>query len=158
MNNNVDVVKELAVKNREIYLNKLSIDIDNNTSNEIEIFHNVIHDELQKLINKRADVLKETIKKIDKIDYKDILDKETNELFDNLEIIYSQNVEQLINKLLDNYNLFEKNRLSDYLENINYKRFIARIKEIIINMNYILYNSYLESKEKYMELNKKVVN
>ena len=30
MNNSVDVLKQLEVKNREIYLNKLVIDLDNN--------------------------------------------------------------------------------------------------------------------------------
>ena len=43
MNNNVDVLKELAVKNKEIYLNKLEIDLDNNEENILITIENIIN-------------------------------------------------------------------------------------------------------------------
>ena len=42
MNNNIDVLKELAVKNKEIYLNKLAIDLDNNEENILITIENII--------------------------------------------------------------------------------------------------------------------
>lgn len=43
MNDNVDVLKELAVKNKEIYLNKLAIDLDNNEENILITIDNIIN-------------------------------------------------------------------------------------------------------------------
>ena len=42
MNKSVDVIKELAVKNKEIYLNKLDIDLTNNQENLFITIKNII--------------------------------------------------------------------------------------------------------------------
>lgn len=64
MNNNVDVIKQLEVKNREIYLNKLAIDLDNNfdvLSITIDNFINLFTNEI---INKILEIENGTFNKI----------------------------------------------------------------------------------------------
>ena len=191
MNSNVDVIKELAVKNKEIYLNKLNIDLDNNKENllitientislfneevtnkvleienntllsyvaskEVLAFHKIIHEELKKLIENRASLLRDKIKSIEKINYKDVLTGETGVLIDNIKKCYRENVDSLIDKLTKESNVFTIERMKDYLKILNYNKFINKIKEAFTNMDFILYNNYLESEKKYNELNKKV--
>lgn len=193
MNNNVDVLRELAVKNKEIYLNKLSIDLDNNEENtlitieniislftkevtdkvleiennmllsheaskEVSSFYKIIHEEIKKSVKKRNDAIREKIKKIEDNNYREVLNDETNELVNRIQKAYLDNVDKLINDLTKKANVFTEKRINDYLKNLNYDRFINKIKESITNLDVILYNNYLESERKYNELNKKVIN
>ena len=191
MNSNVDVIKELAVKNKEIYLNKLNIDLDNNKDNllitienivslfnnevtnkvleienntllssyasqEVLAFHKIIHDEIKNLIESRTSLLREKINGIETINYKDLLTDETGNLIDNVKKCYKDNIDNLINRLTKESNVFTIDRMNDYLKILNYNKFINKIKEAFTNTDFILYNNYLESEKKYNELNKKV--
>ena len=186
MNNNIDVIKELEVKNREIYLNKLNIDLDNNNEilhitinniinlfceevtnkiielkksdinieeirNIINVFYHKIKEELELLLNNRYKVLKDNIINIENINYKENINKEKEIILNNIKNIYEKLVKKLI---IENNN----DRIDNYLKVLNYERFITKIKEILNNMDIILYNSYVESNNKYKELNQKTLN
>lgn len=56
MNNNVDVLKQLEVKNREIYLNKLVIDLDNNLDILSITVNNIINLFTNEMINKILEI------------------------------------------------------------------------------------------------------
>lgn len=192
MNSDIDVLKELEVKNREIYLNKLHIDLDNNLEillitienmislftnevtskimelntlncnrneleNEVLAFHIVIKDELINLVNNRNSHLKGKILNIDSINYKDILAQETKGLMEKLSSMYSENVTLLIDKIMNKFNGFDKQRLDLYLKVLNYEKFINKVKEAINNMDIILYNNYRESYQKFLNLNAKTL-
>lgn len=193
MNSNVDVIKELAVKNKEIYFNKLNIDLDNSEENllitidniislftkevtdkvldiecttlfsqqalqEVLAFHKIIHEELRKLVNERFNELREKVKKIENIVYKDELNKGTDNLINKLQKCYMDNIDKLIGNLTKKSNAFTKERVEDYLKNSYYEKFINKVKDAINNIDIILYNNYQEAEKKYNELNKKVIN
>ena len=61
MNNNIDVLKELAVKNKEIYLNKLAIDLDNNEENILITIENIINLFTKEVTNKVLEIENNTL-------------------------------------------------------------------------------------------------
>lgn len=188
----INVLQELAVKNKEIYLNKLEIDLENNNevllitldnihnlfnqeltnkipeilsstfqmeniSKAITKFNLLLKKELFKLINKKQESLKEEVTNIDNIDYRKIVDKKTSLIIDKLKKVYQKNVTNLINDIINEYTLNEKDRIEDYLMNINFEKYVTKIEETIKNMDNILYNNYQESLNKYHELNEKTL-
>jgi len=56
MNSNVDVLKQLEVKNREIYLNKLVIDLDNNLDVLSITVNNIVNLFTNEMINKILEI------------------------------------------------------------------------------------------------------
>ena len=188
----INVLQELAVKNKEIYLNKLDIDLENNNevlmitldnihdlfnqeltnkipeilsstfqleniSKAITKFNLLLKEELIKLINKKQESLKEEVNNIDNIDYRKIVDKKTSLIIDKLKKVYQKNVIELINDIINEYTINEKDRIEDYLININFEKYIKKIEENIKNMDNILYNNYQESLNKYHDLNEKTL-
>ncbi len=187
----IDVLRELELKNKEIYLNKLDIDLDNNDSSlmmTIENIHNVFNQEiinkiteilsstfnkdnisiaitkinvilkqeLIKLLNNKKKNLKEDIKNIDDIEYREKIDSETALIINNLKMVYQKNVIDLINEI-NNEDNNDKKRIEEYLNHLNYDKYIKKIKETIENMDNILFNNYRESLEKYHNLNEKTL-
>ncbi len=192
MNNKVDVLRELEVKNREIYLNKLNIDLDNNeeilvitvdnilnlfcsemlekileiensTFNKEHIqenilpFQAVLNNKIKELIVKRKTIIKDKLNKIDELDYKNILNDVQEDIFKDINKVYNDNIILLIDKISVNYNAFEKERIKDYLEKRNCEKLMNKLREAFSNMNIILYNNYLESHQKYLDLNAKTL-
>lgn len=188
----INVLQELAVKNKEIYLNKLDIDLENNNevlmitldnihdlfnqeltnkipeilsstfqleniSKAITKFNLLLKEELIKLINKKQESLKEEVNNIDNIDYRKIVDKKTSLIIDKIKKVYQKNVIELINDIINEYTINEKDRIEDYLININFEKYIKKIEETIKNMDNILYNNYQESLNKYHDLNEKTL-
>ncbi len=188
----INVLQELAVKNKEIYLNKLDIDLENNNevlmitldnihdlfnqeltnkipeilsstfqleniSKAITKFNLLLKEELIKLINKKQESLKEEVNNIDNIDYRKIVDKKTSLIIEKLKKVYQKNVIELINDIINEYTINEKDRIEDYLININFEKYIKKIEETIKNMDNILYNNYQESLNKYHDLNEKTL-
>ena len=183
MNNNQDVLKELEVKNKEIYLNKLNIDLDNNEEillitleniinhfneemtnkineiqNTIEIdnitkFNNVLKSTINDLIKTRTIKFKKDIINIDNIDYKETINQYTITILSEIKKCYFDNIDLLIKNTTNKDNT----RLIEYLNNINYEKITNKIKECFNNTNTILYNNYLESLEKFNNLNKKTL-
>ena len=192
MNKNDDVLKQLEVKNREIYTNKLNIDLDNNNeillitldniinlfqeevknkitelssksinkeelTAKIDTFYQKIKEEIQSLLNNRYIVLKDCITDIDNIDYQDNIDKEKDIVIKGIKSKYNNLVDKLIKEIERIYNE-PNNRINDYLKILNYKKIVNKMEEILNNMNMILYNSYIESNNKFQELNAKTLN
>ncbi len=189
--NNSDILKELEVKNKEIYLNKLNIDLDNNNeilqitidniinlfinevkdkiieisncnnnediNNNVINFYNTLKDELKKLLINRNNKLKDVIKNIDNYNYKDIINNEKKEVIESIKNKYNVLIEDFINRL-DNIINESKERVNDYIKIISYEKFINKINELFNNMDIILYNSYIESSNKFQELNAKTLN
>ena len=187
--NKEDVLKELEVKNKEIYLNKLNIDLDNNNEiliitinniinlfkeevlnkvleingsninkdnikEEVNNFYDEIDKEIKKLLQERINKLKDNINKIDIVNYKNDINKESMVIINKLKKIYTKNINLLTNTM----NELNSERIKEYLVNINYNKFIDKIEELFNNMNMILINNYIESSNKYKELNEKTLN
>ena len=192
MNSNIDVLKELEVKNREIYINKLNIDLDNNNevllitmdnvinlfssevisrileinnksgvdeeiTKSVSAFYNKLKEEILLLLNNRYQLLKEEIKDINNIDYQENINKQKDIVINGIRDKYSHLIDKLVDRI-EKINNEPNERIKDYLKVLNYERFINKIKEILNNMNTILYNSYVDSSNKYQELNAKTLN
>lgn len=192
MNSNIDVLKELEVKNREIYINKLNIDLDNNNevllitmdnvinlfssevisrileinnksgvdeeiTKSVSAFYNKLKEEILLLLNNRYQLLKEEIKDINNIDYQENINKQKDIVINGIRDKYSHLIDKLVDRI-EKINNEPNERIKDYLKILNYERFINKIKEILNNMNTILYNSYVDSSNKYQELNAKTLN
>ena len=122
MNNDIDVIHELEVKNREIYLNKLNIDLDNNKEILLITMSNIINLSEQELIRKILEIESSNINK-------DNISKAVNIFYNSIKI--------KINDLLDIRNNDLKNVIIN-IENIDYKKemdsellkFIESIKDI----------------------------
>ena len=186
MKDNVDVVKELAVKNKEIYLNKLDMDIDSNhellkltTTNIInlsinEVVSGVLNIE-NSFINKKTIelIVEEYFKKY--LDYINSLYKKRfrnfknkkqennyvdmidNKVIDDIRSYYLNNFVLIIAELSKNYSDFEKERLESYINKSFYNKFMIRIFDVIKNANLILINNYHESTNRYNLINEKTL-
>lgn len=188
----INVLHELELKNKQIYLNKLLIDLDNNYDVLIitlDNFHNLFNQELNekipeilsstfqkenisknitnfalllkssliKLINDKKNRLKEETNNIENIKYRELMEQETIIIINKISKIYKKNVTNLINDIINEYTINEKERIEDYLININFDKYIKKIEETIKNMDNILYNNYQESLNKYHDLNEKTL-
>lgn len=122
MNNDIDVIHELEVKNREIYLNKLNIDLDNNNEILLITMNNIIDLSEQELIRKILEIESSNMNK--------------DNISNAVNIFYS-NIKVKINELLKIRNNYLKNVIIN-IENIDYKeemdseliKFIESIKNI----------------------------
>ena len=180
-----DILKELEIKNREIYLNKLNVDLDNNyeileitlnnmftlykeemfnkmtflgankelVSNYLDKFINDLENKILSLIKNKITVLKNSVNDIDNIAYKEIIDDETIKCLSRFKLYY----DNLINELINNIENKDNERMNEYLKTINYEKIFNKFKEVLINMDTILYNNYLESIEKFNNLNEKTL-
>ena len=192
MNSDIDILKQLEVKNREIYINKLNIDLDNNKEillitidnvinlfieevtnkileikndktnkenvlNQVTKFYNKIKEEIDKLLENRYNNLKENISNNENSNYQDILDKEKEKIINKIKNVYNEAVDNIIKGIEEIYKE-PNNRINDYLKILNYDKFINKIKDVSNNMNIILCNSFIESNNKYQELNSKTLN
>lgn len=179
---NVSVSEELANKNRELYLNKLTMDLDSNLSFLSNIINNTINilgqeligallsilnsnDEVKitKIVNDFFDSYREAINNILTTRYNDL--KTKINLDDYVSYINSQFLEEIKKYYLDNCSMiineikteedFTNNRLDDYLQNIFYNKFLKRIIEFINDANNLLINNYNESLARYKLMNEK---
>ena len=182
----VDVVKELAVRDKEIYLNKLNMDIDSNyellkltTINIInlsinEVILNILNIENSFLNKKRIEFLvneyfKDFLEYIDGLykkrviglkiqkDKDNYLDYINNKIIDDIKDYYLNNFILIIEDICIDYNDFDKERLDNYINNAFYSRFISKLLENINNANRLLINNYHESKERYNLINEKTL-
>ena len=188
MNNNVDVSKVLKEKNKEIYLNKLNIDIDNNTeilSITIGNIMNLLTDELRL---KLTDFLSSTSQAVilqQVVTFQKQLSDKLIELIQNRSLNLKENVmnidnidyNEVINSIsgsimneiekyyFENVKILNENlkidsntRVQDYLNNNFYERICTKIQEALKNMDVILKNAYKEGEAKFEDLNAKTLN
>jgi len=187
MIDNVDVVKELAVKNKEIYHNKLDMDIESNyellrltTTNIInlsinEVVSGILNIENSFLNKKKLEVevdkyFKEFLEYINSLSKKrftnlkskkdkdNYLEYINNKIIDDIKDYYINNFSLIIETISINYSEFEKERLNNYINNTFYNKFMMRILDCINNANMILINNYHESTERYNLINEKTLN
>lgn len=186
MIDNVDVVKELAVKNKEIYLNKLDMDIESNyellkltTANIInlsinEVVSGVLNIENSFLNKKSIEIeveksFKNFFNYIDmlykkrtkffktKKDKDNYLDYIDNKILDDIRAYYLNYFVSIISLLGKEYSLFEKERLDNYIKMTFYNKFMIKIFDVIKNANLILINNYHESTKRYNLINEKTL-
>ena len=189
--NNQDILKELEAKNREIYINKLNLDLDNNEeislitidnilnlfeietvnkileiessnlnkeniSNTIMKFKEILKEKIHTKLKDKTIKLKELTNDIDNINYQEKINELTQKITENIKNIYNDNIDNLISEIKSE-NEFNNNRIEEYIRNINYNKFINKINSSLQNMDIILYNNYLESENKFHNLNEKTL-
>ena len=125
MNNSIDVLHELEVKNKEIYLNKLELDIDNNNEILIITIDNIINLFASEVTKKLLDINNSS---------QEIIQKES--------LSFHELVTTIIKQLLENRRLNLKKNVNN-LENIDYKNEILSEKENIIKEIEIFYNTQI---------------
>ena len=192
--NEEDIRSQLKEKNKEIYLNKLNLDLTNNlevlvisvdnllnnisldTKNKVlgiaESFQNesVIKVNINNFIeNYRLylmtllDTKKNNIESLYKENedintYKDKLKELNKEINNNLNNYLNENIDSLINDITSNYNdSFCNLRIKEYLKNIFKDNLNNKVLDIINNRDIILLNTFKESFQKYLELNKNTI-
>ena len=183
MINNVSVSEELAVKNKELYLNKLNIDLDNNFKLFQTNINNIIFSLSNDLIIVIISILnkEENLKNIENIinDFfkkysdeitnyltlrysylKEKIEDENYETFVNIDIIneikqyYLNNCPKLVLGI-KSYDDFTNERIEEYIQNTFYNKLINRINIVLNDANQLLINNYYESKERYKLMNEK---
>lgn len=186
MIDNVDVVKELAVKNKEIYLNKLDMDIESNyellkltTTNIINLSINevvsgvlniensflnkkIIELEVDCYFKKFLEFINNLYKKRfnsfkNKKEKDNYLDFINNKIIDEIKDYYLNDFGLIIDSLGVSYSEFERERLNNYINNTFYSKFMMRMLDTINNANMILINNYYESTERYNLINEKTL-
>ncbi len=185
MDNNIDVLKQLEVKNHEIFINKLNIDLDNyfqnlditikdiinKLHNELDLvldslsidnkslnqFFDSINEQISSLSANRLSTLKNTILKIDEVNYEEIINDNSKLFIQKLSTFYLNNIDNLINELTSNEDDFKKKRLTDYLKESFYAKYNNRISETIGFNNKILINNYLANCERIESINQKTL-
>ena len=192
--NEEDIRKQLEEKNKEIYLNKLNLDLTNNIEvlllaidnllNNIEIntkdrilniaesFQNEkvikenIHIFLEKykvnlvdLINAKKNNIEELISKNTNLsDYKELLIKINNNIKDNIDKYFLNNIDSLVNKITILYDdEFCNLRIREYLKNVLKDTLEDKIMDTINGRDIILINTFNETYLKYQELNKNTI-
>ncbi len=183
-----DILQQLEVKNREIYLNKLAIDLENNRdillmtfnnvtnlleeemlqkmqeimdtdeldrqlSQSIKRFYELIMNKITKLVEERYINIKNCISNIDNIDYNQKINDEREKFVNSIKVYYKSKIA----KFIINFHYQDNDRMSCYLQEINYNRLMKKVEETFLNTDTILHNNYLESKNKFHELNAKTL-
>ena len=131
--------------------------VDEEITKSVSAFYNKLKEEILLLLNNRYQLLKEEIKDINNIDYQENINKQKDIVINGIRDKYSHLIDKLVDRI-EKINNEPNERIKDYLKVLNYERFINKIKEILNNMNTILYNSYVDSSNKYQELNAKTLN
>ncbi len=186
MDNNIDVLKQLEVKNHEIFINKLNIDLDNyfqnlditikdivnKLRNELDLalvslsienngafnpFFDAINEKIVSLNVNRLNTLKNTIQEIDEVNYEEIVNNDSKLFIQELSAFYLNNVTNLINEVTMNLDEFKKKRITDYLKESFYQKFTSRISETLIFNNKVLINNYLANCERLESINQKTL-
>ena len=182
MIDNVSVSLELANKNKELYLNKLNMDLDNNANllnstitNNISVLGQELIkalisildtpdiDRITKIVNDFFNGYREEIKTIltnrytelkEKKELDDYLSYINSNLIESIKNYYLNNCSQIISKIKTDDDFIDE-RIDDYIENIFFNKFIKRIEECIKDANNLLINSYNESLARYKLMNEK---
>ena len=125
MNNNIDVLKELAVKNKEIYLNKLEIDLDNNEENILITMDNIIN-----LFTK------EVTDKILEIENNNLLSHEASKEVLSFHDILNEEIKIIVKKrnevIREKIKKIEDNNYQELLYNET-KKLIERIQKVYLD-------------------------
>lgn len=182
----LDVVKELEVKNHEIYLNKLNMDLDKNyelinlsisnyinisISDVIAVFIEIEGSLLnkEKISNSVQSYFGKFNNEIDKLvklrfvllhnkkDCDNYVSYINNDIVNKIGDVYRNSVIELYNDVSDDYTSFEKERLYNYLFDTYYQRFLRWISDTIGSCNLILINSYNESNNRLALINEKTL-
>ena len=188
----IDVAKELEARNKEIFLNKLNIDLDkieeliilssknqfnkltdevlnaiitftsNSVSHEavkhiVNTFFKSLSEKLNNHAKKRTSSLKEKLDEINKDDYLIKLEESSQLVINSIIKNYEKNVNSLIEELNSNNNDFEKQRLSNYLNDNVLKKIINNLNGMFQYSNMIIYNDYLENYERMENINNKTI-
>lgn len=133
MNSNIDVLNELKNKNKEIYLNKLMIDIENNSEILELTINNMVDLLTSEMINKISEIQnKIDIKKIDEIvkSFQNKIQKELIRLINNRssnlkmnisidqEFNYKEKLEIETNILINGISKYYRNNLSTIINKL----------------------------------------
>lgn len=117
MNSNIDVLKELEVKNKEIYINKLGIDLDTNLENLLITINNMMSLFAMEVTNKVLEI-KNDVTSSEEIKEKVVAFQEVikNELIN----LMNKRTESLKEKI-------------QYLDGVDYKEVLNNEKANVIN-------------------------
>ena len=127
MENNVDVVHELQIKNQELYINKLIIDLENAMESLLIFYSNYLDTNIKNINEKIISLLddKQNIEKCEIITqvvnsfFNLFKDKLNSMIKDRLTVIKSniQNIDTFnYEKMLNNESLIIVNQISDYYQ------------------------------------------
>lgn len=129
MNNNIDVLKQLEVKNKEIYLNKLNIDLDNNLDILSITIANITNLFANEMINKILEIEGGIFNK--------------NKISTCVISFHEKIKDQLIAMFYERKTKLEET-LKD-IDNINYKEMITKETELIISKIDAYYNDNINN-------------
>lgn len=121
MNNNFDILKELEIKNQEIYLNNLNINLSSNLENILLIIEEKFKVQSEELLVKINTILGHDINK------------------DEIDKFMSSILEKIKSLLINRFNLFKK-----YISNIDnqkYDELLSNEKDVLLNEFDGYYNS-----------------
>ena len=181
-----DVVKELAVKNKEIYLNKLDMDIDSyyellklTTTNIIDLSINEVVSGVlniensffnkKNIENKVREFFKDYLHSIEKIYSKKVKDLKSkkgeinyldyidNSILDDIRSYYLNSFSLIVEELSEGYIQEEKEKLLYFINQSFYNRFMIKIFDSLKNANMLLINNYHESTKRYNLINEKTL-
>ena len=110
MNNSVDVLKQLEVKNREIYLNKLVIDLDNNLDVLSITVNNIVNLFTNEMINKILEIENGTMNR--------------SKISTHVEAFQEKFKDQLIVMIHE-----RKTKMESLLKDINQETYTEKLKE-----------------------------
>jgi len=131
MNSNIDVLKELEVKNKEIYINKLNIDLDTNLENLLITINNIIELLKDEFISKISEITKNDDNNHDVVAFQnliqeriiDLINKRTTILKDNITNIDNIDYKEVLNnatsELFNNAQNLYKENINPLIEKLN---------------------------------------
>ena len=113
----INILKELEVKNKKIYLNKLSIDLDNNYDVLLMTLNNIHNLFIQELNDKIPEILSSTFQK-----------ENISKNISNFILLLKSSLIKLINTKKDKL----KEEINN-IDNINYQEIMNQQSQLIIN-------------------------
>ncbi len=171
MNSNVDVLQELKKKNKEIYLNKLIVDVDSN-SEILEItINNMINLFTEEMINKLSEIYNKNIDDKNRKVIINFQEKINNKLINlihdrafnlknavNIEnnLNYKQNLDDETNVLIEKITKYYKEKVGKVIDDLS-KELDSFSKDRIVDYFHILYYERLINKLKEILLNTNLI-
>lgn len=189
-----DIRKQLKEKNKEIYLNKLNLDLTNNLEVLVltidNLLNNISRDTISKILGitesfQNQNIIESNINKFideyraflitlidnkkenietyykenaDLSDFKDKIKEINYNIKEKLDTNFDKNINKLITEITNLYkDEFCKFRITEYLKNIFKENINHKIIDTINSRDIILLNTFKETYQKYLDLNKNTI-
>lgn len=113
---------------------------------------------IEELLNDCIMQISNKLESIEEIDYNELLNFEKEQIINNIENYYLENIDKLILSFLEKDKSLNAEWLNYFFKSYLYDKFTKRVKDILTSSFLIILNGQQEGLQRYESLNEKTIN